>query len=125
MIKQVHEGISVGIRGKVFKLVYDADHNELSACQRCALMGDVCKGSKYMSLIGLCASIVEEPQAFFVEATDYVWVNDNKVPADIVVHGINNQEIVISALRALRDAYKDMGNNARAEVAQKLIDQIK
>ena len=106
MIKQVHEKISVTIRGGVFRLVYDA-------CQRCALMDGVCKGSRDMSLLCLCASIVEEPETFFVEAPD-----------DIQVHGINNQEITISALSALRDAEKKIGNHSRAKIAQKLIDQI-
>ena len=113
MIKQVHERISVSIKGKVFKLVFDEDPNEFSACQRCALMGDVCKGSIDKSLLCLCATIVEEPETFFVEASD-----------DIQVHGINNQEITISALSALRDAEKKNGNHSRAKVAQKLIDQI-
>ncbi len=114
MIKQVHEKISVCIKGKMFKLVYDADDKLLSACQRCALLGEVCKGSKDMSLLSLCASIVEEPETFFVEASD-----------DIMVHGINNQEITISALSALRDAENKIGNHSRANVAQKLIDQIR
>lgn len=113
MIKQVHCRISVSIRGKVFKLVYDTADNDLSACQRCALMGDVCKGSRDMNLLTLCACIVEEPDTFFIEA-----------PGDIQVHGINNQEITISALSALRDAEKKNANYSRAEVAQKLIDQI-
>lgn len=113
MIKQVHERISVSIRGKVFRLVYDSADNELSACQRCALKGEICKGTRDMNLLCFCAYIVEEPESFFVE-----------VPGDIQVHGINNQEITISALSAIRDAYKEMGNNARAEVAQKLINQI-
>ena len=113
MIKQVRERISVSIKGKVFKLVYDEDFNEKSACDRCALLGEVCKGSRDMSLLCLCASIVEEPETFFVEAS-----------VDIQVHGINNQEITISALSALRDTEKKNGNHSRAKVAQKLIDQI-
>lgn len=113
MVKQVHERISVSIQGRVFKLVYDADNSDLSACGRCALMGDVCKGSRDMSLLCLCTSIVEEPDTFFVEEPD-----------DIQVHGINNLEITISALSALRDAEKKLGNLSRAKVAQKLIDQI-
>ena len=113
MIKQVHEKISVCIKGKMFKLVYDTADNELSACQRCALMGDVCKGSRDMNLLDLCACIVEEPDTFFIEA-----------PGDIMVHGINNQEITISALSALRDSERKTGNHSRANVAQKLIDQI-
>lgn len=113
MIKQVHERISVSIKGKVFRLVYDADDNELPACHRCALYGEICKASKGFNLLSLCDSIVEEPEAYFVE-----------VPGDIQVNGINNKEITITALRAIRDACKDMGNNARAEVAQKLINQI-
>lgn len=113
MIKQVHEKISVSIRGRVFRLVYDADINDLSACQRCALLGEVCKGSRDMSLLCLCATIVEEPATFFVE-----------VNCDIQVHGINNQEVTISALSALRDAERKIGNHTRANVAQKLIDQI-
>lgn len=113
MIKQVHEKISVCINGKMYKLVYDADYNELSACDRCALLGEVCKGSVDMSLLCLCATIVEEPETFFVE-----------VPGDIMVHDINNQEITISALSALRDSESKSGNHSRAKVAQKLIDQI-
>lgn len=113
MIKQVHERISVSIKGKMFNLVYDTESNGFSACQRCALMGEVCKGSRDMSLLCLCASIVEEPETFFVEASE-----------DIKVHGINNQEITISALSALRDAEKKIGNHSRAKIAQKLIDQI-
>lgn len=113
MIKQVHERISVSIKGKMFKLVYDADNHEFSACIRCALYGDVCKGSRDMSLLALCANIVEEPETFFVEAPD-----------DIQVHGINNQEITISALSALRDDERKVGNHSRAKIAQKLIDQI-
>lgn len=81
MIKQVHERISVSIKSKVFKLVYDADESNLSACDRCALMGEVCKGSRDMSLLCLCATIVEEPETFFVEAS-----------VDIQGHGINDQE---------------------------------
>lgn len=113
MIKQVEEKISVSIRGRVFRLVYNADLDELSACDQCALLGNVCKGTKDMSLLGLCCTIVEEPAAFFVE-----------VPGDIQVHGINNQEITISALSALRDAERKIGNHSRAKIAQKLIDQI-
>lgn len=113
MVIQVHERISVSIKGKVFNLVYDTEPNGFSACQRCALMGEVCKGSRDMSLLCLCASIVEEPETFFVEAS-----------GDIQVHGINNQEITISALSALRDAEKKIGNHSRAKIAQKLIDQI-
>lgn len=113
MIKQVHEKISVCINGKVFRLVHDADYNDSSACDRCALLGEVCKGSRDMSLLCLCATIVEEPATFFVE-----------VPGDIMVHGINNQEITISALSALRDAESKTGNQSRAKLAQKLINQI-
>lgn len=113
MIKQVHEKISVCINGKMFRLVWDADLIDESACQRCALLGKVCKGMRDMSLLCLCATIVEEPNTFFIE-----------VPGDIMVHGINNQEITISALSALRDAEKKIGNHSRANVAQKLIDQI-
>lgn len=113
MIKQVHEKISVCINGKMFKLVYDADDNLVSACQRCALMGEVCKASLRLNLMSLCAAIVEEPDTFFVEAS-----------GDIMVHGINNQEITISALSALRDAEEKIGNHARAKRAQRLIDQI-
>lgn len=113
MIKQVREKISVCINGKMFKLVYDADENLLSACDRCALLGEVCKGSIDKNFLCLCATIVEESETFFVEA-----------PGDIMVHGINNQEITISALSALRDAESKIGNHSRANVAQKLIDQI-
>lgn len=113
MIKQVHERISVTIKGKVFRLVYDADNQGFSACQRCALLGEVCKGSKDMSLLCLCATVVEEPNTFFVECSDH-----------ILVHGINNQEITISALAALRDAETKRGNHSRAKVAQRLIDEI-
>lgn len=103
----------MSIKGKVFKLVYDADNNDSSACDRCALLGEVCRGSIDMSLLNLCATIVEEPGSFFVESPD-----------NIQVHGINNQEITISALSALRDAEKKLGNHSRAKIAQKLIDQI-
>lgn len=113
MIKQVHEKISVCINGKMFKLVYDADDNLVSACQRCALLGEVCKASMGLNLMSLCATSVEEPDTFFVEAS-----------GDIMVHGINIQEITISALSALRDAEKKNGNHSRAKIAQKLIDQI-
>lgn len=113
MIKQVHERISVSIKGKVFNLVYDADDYELPACHRCDLYGEVCKASKGLNLLSLCDLIVEEPKAYFVE-----------VPSDILVHGINNQEITISALSALRDSEKKIGNHSRAKIAQKLIDQI-
>lgn len=113
MIKQVHEKISVCINGKMFRLMWDADYNELSACQRCALLGEVCKASMGLNLMSLCATSVEEPDTFFVEAS-----------GDIMVHGINNQEITISALSALRDAEKENGNHSRAKVAQKLINQI-
>ena len=113
MIKEVHSRISVNIRGRMFKLVYDTADNELSACRRCALMGEACKGTRDMSLLCLCSTLVEEPDTFFVE-----------VPGDILVHGISNQEITISALSALRDAEKKSGNYSRANVAQKLIDQI-
>lgn len=113
MIKQVQERISVSIKGKMFKLVYDADYNEKSACDRCALLGEVCKGTRDMSLLCLCATIVEEPETFFVESS-----------VDIEVHGINNQEITVSALAALRNAEEKVGNDARAKRAQRLIDQI-
>lgn len=113
MVKQVHERISVSIQGKMFKLVWDTEPSGFSACQRCALLGEVCKTTKNESLLCLCATIVQEPDTFFVEASD-----------DIQVHGINNQEITISALSALRDAEKKLGNHSRAKVAQKLIDQI-
>jgi hypothetical protein len=113
MIKQVHEKISVCINGKMFKLVYDADIDNVSACDQCALLGKVCRGSIDKSLLCLCATIVEEPNTFFVEA-----------PGDIMVHGINNQEITLSALFALRDAEEKNGNHARAIRAQSLIDQI-
>lgn len=113
MVKPVHERISVSIKDRVFKLCWDADLNDLSACQRCALLGEICKGTKDMSLLCLCATIVEEPNTFFVESSDR-----------IIVRGINNQEIVTTALAKLRDEEKERGNHSRAKVAQKLIEQI-
>lgn len=113
MVKQVHERISVCFGDKTYQLVWDAGDEMSSACNKCALLGNVCKASKDMSLLSLCAIHCEEPNSFFVEAS-----------GDIMVHGINNQEIVISALSALRDAEKKNGNHSRASVAQKLIDQI-
>ena len=113
MIVNVREKIFVSIKGKMFKLVWDVDDLESSACDRCALFGEVCKGSRSYSLLSLCSMIVEEPQTFFVE-----------VPGDIMVHGINNQEITVTALSALRDAEIERGNHPRAKRAQKLIDQI-
>lgn len=113
MVKRVHENISVSIKGHTFVLVWDADDTTSSACNRCALMGEVCKGSRDMSLLALCASMAEEPETYFIE-------DDH----DITVHGINNQEIVTSALASLRDqCYRD-GNRPRARAAQKLISQM-
>ena len=113
MIKQVHENISVSINGKVFKLCFDDENKMISACERCALKGSVCDGSRDLSLLALCATIVEEPETFFIESSDI-----------IQVHGILNQEIVISALSALRDAEEKRGNDARAKIAGKLINLI-
>ena len=106
-------GVSVTIHERHFELVQNPKYEGLDCCDHCALLGDVCKGSIDKSLLCLCSTIVEEPETFFVEASD-----------DIQVHGINNQEITISALSALRDAEKKNGNHSRAKVAQKLIDQI-
>lgn len=113
MIKQVHERISVSIKGKVFKLVYDADHSELSACQRCALMGDVCKGSRDMSLLCLCATIVEEPETFFVE-----------YKPEFSPEGINEQEILVTALTEYKKEMIEIGNSARASKVMEMIDRI-
>lgn len=113
MIKQVQERISVSIKGKVFKLVYDADHSELSACQRCALMGDVCKGSRDMSLLCLCATIVEEPETFFVE-----------YKPEFTPEGINEQEILVTALSEYGKEMIKNGNSARALKVQEMIDRI-
>lgn len=73
MIKDVQEKISVSIRGRMFKLVYDAEPSNFSACQRCALMAELCKGTRDTSLLVLCATIVQEPDTYFVE-----------VPGDII-----------------------------------------
>lgn len=113
MIKQVQERISVSIKGKVFKLVYDADHSELSACQRCALMGDVCKGSRDMSLLCLCATIVEEPETFFIE-----------YKPEFTPEGINEQEILVTALTEYKKQMIEIGNSARALKVLKMIDRI-
>lgn len=113
MIKQVQERISVSIKGKVFKLVYDADHSELSACQRCALMGDVCKGSRDMSLLCLCATIVEEPETFFVE-----------YKPEFTPEGINEQEILVTALTEYKKQMIEIRNYARASKVLKMIDRI-
>ena len=113
MIKQVRERISVSIKGKVFKLVYDADNNERSACDRCALLGDVCKGSRDMSLLSLCATIVEEPETYFVE-----------YKPEFSPKGINEQEILITALAEYKKEMEAIDNSARALKVQKMIDRI-
>lgn len=113
MVQKVKEQISVSIKGRVFDLVWETDHEDFHACDRCALLSEVCKGTMQSSLLTLCSTIIEEPEAWFMESTN-----------NIQVHGINNQEITISALSALRDAEKKIGNHSRAKVAQKLIDQI-
>ena len=113
MIKQVQERISVSIKGKVFKLVYDAEHSVLSACQRCALMGDVCKGSRDMSLLCLCATIVEEPETFFVE-----------YKPEFTPEGINEQEILVTALTEYKKQMIEIGNCARTLKVQEMIDRI-
>lgn len=113
MVQKVKEQISVSIKGRVFDLVWETDQKNFHACDRCALLGEVCKGSMQSSLLTLCSTIVEEPETWFMESS-------NKIQ----VHGINNQEITISALASLRDAEKKIGNHSRAKVAQSLIDQI-
>lgn len=113
MIQKVKEQISVRIKDRAFDLVWDPDGSTLSACSRCALMGEVCKGSRDMSLLALCATIVEEPETFFVPAERKAYIG-----------GINRTEIVLSALSQLRDECRKAGNNSRAKVAQNLIEEI-
>ncbi len=113
MIKQVREKISVSIKGKLFKLVYDADDNEKSACDRCALLGEVCKGTRDMSLLCLCATIVEEPETFFVE-----------YKPGFTPEGINEQEILVTALTEYKKEMIENGNSARALKVLKMIDRI-
>lgn len=113
MIKQVREQISVSIRGRVFKLVYDAEPSRFSACDRCALLGEVCRGSIDMSLLGLCATIVEETETFFVE-----------YKPEFSPKGINEQEILITALAEYKKEMEAIDNSARALKVQKMIDRI-
>lgn len=113
MIKQVQERISVSIKGRLFKLVYDAEDNEKSACDRCALLGEVCKGLGNMSILSLCATIVEEPETFFVE-----------YKPEFTPEGINEQEILVTALTEYKKEMIEIGNSARALKVLKMIDRI-
>lgn len=113
MEKLKEMGVKVTIHGKHFKLVQNPEFEGLDCCDHCALLGNPCGLTGRPSLTSLCCIDGEESDTYFVE-----------VPGNIEVHGINSQEITISALSALRDAEKKRGNHVRASIAQKLIDQI-
>lgn len=113
MIQKVKEEISVRIKNRTFDLVWNPDGLGSSACQNCALLGEVCKGTRDLSLLALCATIVEEPETFFIEAERKAYIG-----------GINRTEIVVSALAKERDDCTKFGNHARAQMAQMLIDEI-
>lgn len=113
MIQKVSERISVRIKDRTFDLVWNPEGSSLSACSRCALMGEVCKCSRDMSLSALCAAIVEEPETFFIPSERKAYIG-----------GVYRTEIVLSALSQLRDECLKDGNRARAKVAQILIEEI-
>lgn len=106
-------GVSLTIKGKHFQLVQNPKYEGLDCCDHCALLGDPCGMSGKQALTSLCCIDDEETNTFFMESSN-----------DIEVHGILNQEIVISALSALREAEEKRGNEARAQVAGKLIALI-
>lgn len=113
MNQRVKEKISVRIKDRTFDLVWNPDGLGSSACQSCALLGEVCKGTRDLSLLALCATIVEEPETYFIEAERKAYIG-----------GINRTEIVLTALSKERDECRKFGNEARAKVAQMLIDEI-
>ena len=113
MEKLKEMGVKVTIHGRHVKLVQNPALEGLDCCDHCALLGDPCGATGCANLTSLCCIDGNKANTYFVE-----------VPGNIEVHGINNQEITISALSALRDAEKKLGNHSRAKIAQKLIDQI-
>lgn len=74
--------ISLSIKGRTFDLMWDDDNNESAACLRCALKDWVCQMKPASSLVPLCATIVEEPDTFFVERL--VDSEDSDVSSDFV-----------------------------------------
>lgn len=113
MVQKIKEQISVSIKGRVFDLVCETDHGGLHACDQCALLGEVCKGTIQSSLLALCSTIVEEPETWFVEST-----------SKFQVHGINEKEILITALTEYKKEMIKIGNSERALKVLKMIDRI-
>lgn len=113
MNQRVREKISVRIQNRTFDLVWNPDELGSSACNQCALLGEVCKGTRDLSLLALCATIVEEPGTFFVESKP-----------EFTPKGINEQEILITALVEYKKAMEAFGNTARAQKVESMLDRI-
>lgn len=113
MVNQVESGTVLVIKGRTFKLVWTDETEGFNPCHHCALYKEFCVPRRGVTFVDLCTDMQKESNTYFIEESN-----------DIQVHGINNQEITISALSALRDAERKIGNHSRAKIAQRLIDQI-
>lgn len=113
MNQRVKEEISVRIKNRTFDLVWNPDELGSSACNQCALLGGVCKGTRDLSLLALCATIVEEPETFFVESKP-----------EFTPKGINEKEILVTALAEYKKVMEAMGNTARASKIESMLDRI-
>lgn len=113
MIMNVEEHVSLTINGRQFDLVWDGPDFEGHACHKCALLGNVCKASRNDSLLALCANIVQEPETYFIER------KPNFTPK-----GVNEQEILVTALAEYKKVMEAMGNTARASKIESMLDRI-
>ena len=113
MISNVEEHVSLSINGRQFDLVWDGPDFEGHACYKCALLGNVCKASRNDSLLALCCNIVAEPETYFIERKP-----------EFRPKGINEQEILVTALAEYKKQVEAFGNTARASKVQEMLDRI-
>lgn len=113
MIMNVEEHVSLSINGRQFDLVWDGPDFQGHACYKCALLGNVCKASRNDSLLALCCNLVAEPETYFIERKP-----------EFRPKGINEQEILVTALAEYKKQVEAFGNTARASKVQEMLDRI-
>ena len=113
MIMNVEEHISLDINGRHFDLVWEGPDFEGHACYKCALLGNVCKASRNDSLLALCCHNVQEPETYFVERKP-----------EFTPKGMNEKEILVTALAEYKKQMEACGNTARALKVLKMLDRI-
>lgn len=113
MEKKVESGTALIIKGRTFELVWENETEGFNPCHHCALYKEICVPRRGSTLVDLCDSMQAEPNTYFVERKP-----------EFSPMGVNEIEILVTALTEYKKKMVQCGNSARALKVLKMLDRI-